>query len=63
MTNLNEQIDNILEDICAEGCQSVTATIEKMEAGKLPEKLAAFNAQEIKQLLHELKAIMQTYQA
>jgi len=55
------KVINAVENICCQGCKSVNAIIEILEAGKTIKSVEHFSVSEIKELKNELKSIMDVY--
>lgn len=62
MPNNNEKIQQVIERICATGCERVNEVIEIMERLENIEETQKLNSQETEFVLLELKAIMAVYE-
>lgn len=56
------KIDNALEAVCQQGCIAVEQIIKAFEQGEAPVEARGFSEAECRQLLDELKLVMQTYE-
>jgi len=58
---ISSKIQHCVEQLCAEGCQSVRRDIARLEQGKEIPLIEDLKAEEKQQVLSELKTIMAVY--
>lgn len=59
---LRPELNDIVEQLCAAGCQAVSQHIASIEAGYLPNEMQALNSDDRRLVLNELKTIMAVYE-
>ncbi|MES0328380.1 MAG: hypothetical protein ABUK13_09350 [Gammaproteobacteria bacterium] len=62
MNKHNEKLHDIIEQLCATGCERVNEVIEILECQGSIEETIQLSAQECDTVLLELKAIMAVYE-
>lgn len=62
MNKRNEKLQDIIEQLCATGCERVNEVIEILEYQGSTEETHSLNKQECDTVLLELKAIMAVYE-
>ncbi len=60
LTN-DKQVDSCLENICNQGCQTVTTIIQQLEQGEIINIVKSLTSTQRLKLLQELKSIMAVY--
>jgi hypothetical protein len=58
---LEPVLQEIIEDLCNNGCKAVSQYIEQIEAGSIPRQMAHLRKPDQKKILVELKSIMAVY--
>lgn len=59
---LEPVLQEIIEDLCNDGCKAVSQYIREIEAGSMPEQMVHLRSNEQKKILVELKSIMAVYE-
>lgn len=58
---LKQELQTIVDSLCADGCKAVSRYISEIEAGKSPPAMRALNPTEREAVLSELRSIMAVY--
>lgn len=59
---LRPELQNIIEQLCAAGCQQVNVHITAIEAGEVPGEMRGLDRSDRQLILGELRAIMAVYE-
>jgi len=59
---LEPVLQQVVEQLCNEGCQQVNAYIQEIESGQLPDNMQPLNNGDREKVLSELKSIMAVYE-
>ena len=62
MPSNNNNLQDIIEQICSAGCERVNEVIEILDRNETVEETKQLSPENCKALLHELKAIMSIYE-
>lgn len=62
MPSNNDNLQDIIEQICSTGCEHVNKVIEMLDRNEKVEEIRQLSPEDCKILLHELKAIMSIYE-
>jgi len=59
---LEPVLQEIIDDLCNDGCKAVNQYIQQIEAGSMPAQMSHLHQPDQKKILVELKSIMAVYE-